>query len=156
MDVYLLRASLSADDASLAPAQRHLTLEGRRLVRALGERLRSTDVPSVDRCVTSPSPASVQTAELFADRVDFLGAVEVLPALAGGTPPSVYAPALVGAGRSLVVVGDEPWLSMLGAFLVGRPTFPPLVPAQISLVRDRRPEWRLRPDDMAPQVLLVD
>ena len=46
-------------------------------------------------------------------------------------------------------------VSRLGAFLVGRPTFPPLVPAQVSVIRDRQPAWCLRPGDLGRQLLLV-
>lgn len=156
MDIFLLRSSRVVDDESLPDAQRHLSLEGRQLVRALGERLRVAEEPRFDRVLTSPLPAATQTAELFADRVDYVGVVEVIPALTGGVPPEVVAPLLLARGTSIVVIGDEPSLSKLGAFLIGRPTFPPLVHAQVSLVRDRRPTWRLRPDDLARQVLLVD
>lgn len=125
------------------------------MIRALGQKLKMTEEPSFDRVVTSPAPAAVQTAELFADRVDHVGAIEVLPPLAGGVPASVVAPTLLGSAPSLLVVGDEPFLSELGAFLIGRPTFPPLVHAQISVIEDRTPRWCLRPGDLARQLLLV-
>ena len=43
----------------------------------------------------------------------------------------------------------------LGAFLVGRPTFPPLVHAQVSVIRDRQPAWCMRPGEMGKSLLLV-
>ena len=148
MDLALLRASLST-------AEGHLSLEGRQIVRALGNRIRLNEEPSFDRFVTSPLPAAVQTAELFADRVDYIGVIEVLPALSGAVPPDVVAKQLIARGESIVVVADEPLLSALGAFLVGRPTFPPLVPAQVSIIKDRTPAWCFRPGETGRSQLLV-
>jgi len=152
VDIFLVRTSLatSSDDVSSG-----LSAEGRQIIRAIGNKLRLTEEPSFDRFVVSPSPAAVQTAELFADRVDYIGVVEVLPALAGAVPPQVIAPMLLARGSTIAVIGDEPSLSALGAFLVGRPTFPPLMHAQISVIRDRTPLWCLRPGDLAKQLLLV-
>lgn len=165
MDVYLLRSSLVEEGAA------HLSAEGRRIVRALGHKLKMTEEPSFDRLLSSPEPAALQTAELFAERTDYVGVVEALPLLVGRTPPEVIVPLLdarsaagaraAGAASgqspvgSVVIVADEPLLATIGAFLVGRPTFPPAVPAQVSLVRARRPEWFLRPGEIARQVLLV-
>lgn len=147
MDIFLLRSSLAEGGS--------LSLDGRRLVRALGNKLRLTEEPSFDRMITSPVPAAVQTAELFADRVDYTGVVEVLPSLSGNAPPQVVAPILLAHGTSIVVVGDEPELSALGAFLIGRPTFPQLVHSQVSVIHDRQPAWRLRPGDPERLSLLV-
>ena len=155
MDIFLVRSSLAIDDASVPEAHRHLSAEGRQIIRALGNKLRLSEEPSFDRFVTSPLPAAMQTAELFADRVDYVGVIEVLPALANNVPPQVIAPLLLARGSSIVVVGDEPALSNLGAFLVGRPTFPPLMHAQVSVIRDRQPAWCLRPGELARQLLLV-
>ncbi len=148
MDIYLLRTSRTSE-------QGYLSLEGRQMVRALGNKLRLNEEPSFDRFVTSPAPAAIQTAELFADRVDYVGVVEVLPALANDVPPQVAAPLLFASGTTVAVIGDEPGLSALGAFLVGRPTFPPLVPSQVSLIRDRQPMWCWRPGEIGRSQLLV-
>ena len=155
MDIFLLRSSLSLDDASVPEAHRHLSLDGRQIIRALGNKLRLAEEPTFDRFFTSPLPAAVQTAELFADRVDYVGLIEVLPALSTNVPPQVIAPLLLARGSSIVVVGDEPSLSNLGAFLIGKPTFPPLRHAQVSVIHDRQPAWCLRPGDLARQLLLV-
>jgi phosphohistidine phosphatase SixA len=156
VNVFLLRSSLTDGEGAAAPeAHRFLSLEGRRIVRALGNKLRLDEEPTFDAIVTSPLPAAVQTAELFADRVDYVGVIEVLPSLASGVPAQVVAPALLARGGSIAVVGDEPMLSELGAFLVGRPTFPPLLHAQVSVIVDRKPAWCLRPGDLARSLLLV-
>jgi phosphohistidine phosphatase SixA len=159
VDIFLLRASLTAqlgEDAATVPeAHRHLSLEGRQMVRALGNKIRLNDEPSFARVFTSPLPAALQTAELFADRVDYVGLIEVMPGLANGVPPQVVAPLLLTSEGSILVVADEPALSALGAFLVGRTTFPPLVHGQVSVIRDRMPAWCLRPGDLGKQLLLV-
>lgn len=156
MEIYLLRSSLVTDDSPSVPeAQRYLSLEGRQIIRALGNKIRLTEEPSFDRFITSPHPAAVQTAELFADRTDYVGVIETLPLLAASSPAEVIAPLLLARGNVMVVVADEPVLSSLGAFLVGRPTFPPAIHAQVSVVKDRQPAWCLRPGEIGRQLLLV-
>jgi phosphohistidine phosphatase SixA len=159
VDIFLLRSSLAfqaaADDAPVPEAHRHLSIEGRQMVRAIGNKIRLNEEPSFDRVLTSALPSAVQTAELFADRVDYVGVIEVLPALSNNVPPQVIAPLLLARGSTVLVVGDEPALSALGAFLIGRQTFPPLVHAQVSVIRDRQPAWCLRPGDIGRQLLLV-
>jgi len=156
VDIFLLRSSIAADDSpAVNEAHRHLSIEGRQLIRALGNKLRLSEEPSFDLIFTSPHATATQTAELFADRTDYVGVIEVMPALAGGVPPQVIAPLLLSRGSSIVVVGDEPSLSNLGAFLVGRPTFPPLLHAQVSVIRDRQPAWCLRPGETTRSLLLV-
>lgn len=162
MEIYLFRTSLTADDSPAVPeAHRYLSLEGRQIVRALGNKIRLTEEPSFDCIFTSPSPAAVQTAELFADRTDYVGVIEVMPRLSTGassavTPPEVIAPLLLARGHTtILVVADEPVLSTLGAFLVGRPTFPPAVHGQLSVIKDRQPAWCLRPGELGRQLLLV-
>jgi phosphohistidine phosphatase SixA len=148
MIVALLRVSLTTEGG-------FLSLEGRQIVRALGTRFRLNEELSFDRFLTATTPGAVQTAELFADRVDYVGEVAALPALDGRVPPAVLAPRVLEGGGSVVVVGDEPDLSALGAFLVGRPTFPPLVHAQVSIVEDRRPAYAYRPGETGRALLLV-
>lgn len=158
MDVYLLRASLPNEDGPNG----FLSAEGRRLVRAVGTKLKNatpTDFPEdIGRVLVAPHLASVQTAELFAERIDFIGVIEVLPALAAGVPAQVAGGHLVGlatAASRTLVVADEPALSALGAWLVGRPTFPPLRHAQVSAILDRRPAWYQRADTGERLPLLV-
>jgi phosphohistidine phosphatase SixA len=150
VDLFLVRTSLLERDGA------SLSLEGRQLIRAIGTKLRLDDSPSFDRIVTGSVPAAVQTAELFADRVDYVGVVEVLGALSSGVPPQVSAPLLLSRGACVAVIADEPLLSDLGAFLVSQPAFPSHVPAQISLIRDGKPAWSLRPGELARAQLLLE
>lgn len=149
VDVYLLRTSFVDEGTP------YLSLEGRRIVRALGHKLKMTEEPAFDRFVVSPEPAAVQTAELFAEKTDFVGVIETSPLLVGSTPPAVIVQGLHTRGSFILVVADEPILATVGAFLVGRPTFPPAVPGQVSFIRGRTPEWLLRPGEIGRQTLLV-
>jgi phosphohistidine phosphatase SixA len=158
VDIYLVRSSMTAaaaDETQTPEAHRFLSLEGRQVIRAAGNKLRLTEEPAIDRFVTSPLAAAVQTAELFADRTDYVGLIEVLPGLGGNTPASVIVQILLERGTSIVVVADEPLLATIGAFLVGRPTFPPSVHGQVSLIQDRKPAWCHKPGEHGRSLLLV-
>jgi phosphohistidine phosphatase SixA len=149
VQIYLLRASLCAAQTNF------LSLEGRQWVRAMGTRVKNTEAPAFDALLMSSEPASVQTAEIFAERVDFLGQPEIVPGLLGGAPAELLGKTVLSRGGSVLVVADEPALSALGAFLVGRPTFPPPGHAQVSVIVDRQPAFCLRPGELARALLLV-
>ncbi len=156
MDIYLLRPSLTENvSPAVADTQAFLSLGGRQLVRAIGNKLRLTCEPSIDRVITTATPAAVQTAELFADRLDYVGIIEVFPSLAAGIPPQIAASLVLTHGSSVVIVADEPALSTLGAFFAGRPTFPLLQHAQVSVISDRKPTWYMRADTLCRSPLLV-
>jgi phosphohistidine phosphatase SixA len=170
VNVFLVRAAMAMSEAeapNVAGALRGLSAEGRQTIRAIGNKLRLTDEPIFDSFITSPDVASVQTAELFAERTDYVGTIVTQPLLSSASPgpAQVIAQELLkigeskrridGAATNIVVVADEPLLAQLGAFLVGRPTFPPGLPAQISVIEDRKPAWCLRPGEMARSLLLV-
>ncbi len=138
MKLYLAR------HARIDPAAdtRHLTLVGRQLARAVGTAL-AAHGDTVDAVFTAPDVACVQTAELLADRLDHLGEVR---ALVASLPARAAAAMMLSAGASVLLVGEEPWLASVGAFLVGAPSFPPAKPAQVSLVEDGRPVWTYDPE----------
>lgn len=150
MKVYLVRQSLSTEAG-------HLTIEARQATRQISNKLQMTEEPNFGRVVCAPSPAAVQTAELFADRTDYIGVVEVLGLLGDPTTPaSVIAPLLLAStAETILVVADEPLLATVGAFLVGRPTFPPSLHTQVSVVDGRKPMWTLRPGEIGKQLLLI-
>ena len=156
MDIFLVRRSAlhnASDDT--AEAARFLSLEGRQWARAVASRVKQDESPELSAILTSPIAACVQSAELFADRVDYLGAITVLPALAGDVPAKVLGAQLSARAAHIAIVADEPTLSALGAFFVGRPSFPLSLPGQICLLRDHQPEWYWRPDAMVRAPLLV-
>jgi phosphohistidine phosphatase SixA len=97
----------------------------------------------------------MQTAELLADGLDYLGVVQVLPTLRPGSHPRRAAEELVAHGASVVVVGHEPMISTLGAFLLGRPSFPPFRTAQACAIEHGAATFTSRADVMQTQALFV-
>ncbi len=155
VQIYLIRHGHAVDAApDLEDEQRYLSKKGRRIVREVGKTLHEAGI-ELDAVLTSPLVRAVQTAELLAERLDFLGIVEALPALAPGVPPNVAAAALTSRGTQVALVGHEPGISILGAYLCGRPAFPPLRKAQVSLIEDGKPVWFLNPETMERDRLLL-
>lgn len=155
MRVYLVRHAHAVDeDRNLSDEQRYLSKKGRKNIREVGRVLRDAGV-EFDAILTSPLVRAVQTAELLAERLDFVEVVEALPALRPGVPVRVAASELPSRGAAVAVVGHEPGISMLGAFLIGRPAFPPLRKAQVCLIEDGQPRWMLHPDTLERDRLIV-
>ena len=44
---------------------------------------------------------------------------------------------------------------MLGAYLTGRPAFPPFRKAQVSVIEDGKPLWFINPDTLEKDRLLI-
>ncbi|MBL0193873.1 MAG: hypothetical protein IPQ09_06535 [Myxococcales bacterium] len=133
----------------------HLSLAGRAAVREVLRRV-GLEGPLVEptAIVSAPSPACVQTAELAASALDYLGAVAVLPGLVAPSPAEVVLRGLVGHDV-LIVVADEPFLSSLGAAIAGRPSFPTHTPGQASLFDGRSPVGYWRAGASMQQLLLA-
>jgi phosphohistidine phosphatase SixA len=156
--IHLLRAGRAIDGGV------HLTLQGRQQIRAIGSKVHKAFAPNYTLVVSGADPACLQSAELFADRTSYLGVIEVWKELALGVPSALQARLVVerakGSSASAVsacvlMVGEEPWLSELGAALIGRLTFPQPMHAQLCAIEDSRPAWFLRADAEAPAPLLV-
>lgn len=155
MQVYIIRHGHAVDAGpGLDDEQRFLTKKGRKTVREVGRVLHETGL-ELDAILTSPLVRAVQTAELLAERLDYLGVIEAMPSLAPGVPPRIVAAELASRGARVAVVGHEPGLSFLGAFLSGRPSFPPLRKAQITLVEDGQPRWFINPETLERDRLLL-
>ena len=153
--VYLIRHGHAVDEeGTLSDEQRYLTRKGRKTVREVGRVLKEAGV-ELDAVLTSPLVRAVQTAELLAERLDFLGIVEALPALVPGVPARVAASELPSRGAAVAVVGHEPGISMLCAYLAGRPSFPPLQKAQVVLIEDGKAAWFVHPETLERRHLLV-
>ena len=144
--------AVNADD-SLTDEQRYLSAPGRARATQMGQLLRARGV-ECDAIVTSPLVRAVQTAELVqaSDREIW---VQVLPSLAPGYPPRLSAQELARFGVSVLVVGHEPGISALGAFLSSRPGFPPFRPGQICALERGQPEWLLNPESETFEPLLL-
>lgn len=155
MLIYIIRHGHAVDEGpGLGDESRYLSKKGRKHVREVGRALHDATV-ELDAILTSPLVRAVQTAELIAERLDYVGVIEALPALAPGVPPRIVAAELASRGARIAVVGHEPGLSALGAFLCGRPSFPPFKKAQVSVVEDGQPRWFLNPDTLERDRLIL-
>ncbi len=156
MKVYLVRhAEAVPEDVGLGDDDRFLSPRGREHARILARLLREQAV-ELDAVLSSPLPRAVQTAELVADGLDYLGSIEVLPALRPGAHPRVAATELVTRGMSVLVVGHEPMISSLGAHLLGRPAFPAFRTAQCCAIEHNAPTFSARADVRQTAALFVD
>src|SRR5205085_6774843 len=117
-----------------------LSARGREAARGLARLLREQNV-ELDAVVSSPLPRALQTAELVAGGLDFLGVVEAMPELAPGCHPRRAAEELGARGRAVLVVGHEPTISSLGAFLLGLPSFPAFRTAQCAAIESGKPTF---------------
>ena len=132
---------------------RHLTPTGRAQARDLGERLRWHDCTPT-HIWSSPLVRAIQTAELVASGLDCDIAVETLAALAPEENPRTVTAALaeLPGDASVILVGHEPWLSAVGALLVGQPDFASLAKAEAARIDDGQLRWRFACDADAPEV----
>jgi phosphohistidine phosphatase len=153
--VYLVRhADAVSEDVAGRDEDRWLSARGREAARGLARLLREQGVEP-DAILSSPLPRAMQTAELIANALDFLGVVEVLPALRPGAHPRVAAQELITRGDAVLVVGHEPSISSLGAFLLGIPSFPSMRTAQACAIVDGAPTFSSRADVMQTVALFV-
>ncbi|MBE7448877.1 MAG: histidine phosphatase family protein [Kofleriaceae bacterium] len=156
MKLYLVRhADAVSEDIAGSDDVRWLSARGREAARGLARLLREQAV-ALDAVVSSPLPRALQTAELVAAGLDFLGVVEALPELAPGRHPRRAAEALPARGQAVLVVGHEPTISALGAFLLGRRSFPPFRTAQGAALAGGAPTFTARADLMQTHALFVE
>jgi phosphohistidine phosphatase len=154
--IYLVRHgdAVPEEDAG-SDRDRWLSPRGREAARILGRLLRETRVEP-DAIVCSPLPRAVQTAELIAASVDYIGHIASWRCLEPSAQPRVAAGQLATLGNSVIVVGHEPSISALGAFLLGRPAFPPFRTAQCCAIEDNKPTFTARADIDQVQAYFVD
>ncbi len=145
MKVYLIRhAAAVAEGPGLPDSYRYLSAEGRTTCRQVGRLLREAGV-QFDHVVTSPLVRAVQTGELIADAVDYLGVVESSAAFTPGAHPGIACQELLQRGRSVALVSHAPTISQIAAALVGQPGFAPFRQGQVCHFDSRKPVWRIHP-----------
>lgn len=135
-------------------AVRWLHRDGRDTARQVGRVLAGEGV-HIDRVFTSPLVRAVQTAELVAERLDYVGEIEALAGLAPGCEPEPVAAEIVAYNLDVLVVGHAPTISDLGGYLVGRPSFPPFLPGMVCAIHRDEPAFKIRPDALIVEPLLV-
>lgn len=156
MRIYLVRhGDAVPEEEAGSDRDRWLSAKGREHARVLGKLLREQGVEP-DVILTSPLPRAVQTAELLAQALDYLGVVTSLRCLEPSAQPRVAATEIMARGRSVIVVSHEPAISSLGAMLMGRPAFPQFRTAQCCVLENGKPTFTARADLGQIQPLLVD
>lgn len=134
---------------------RWLSPKGREHARILGRLLREQGLePQAILC--SPLPRAVQTAELIANALDYIGVIRSLRCLEPSAHPRVAANEIRGAANPVIVVSHEPAISSLGAFLLGIPAFPQFRTAQCCALENGKPTFSARADLGQVQPLFVD
>jgi phosphohistidine phosphatase len=122
-----------------------LSAKGREGARILGRLLREHRVEP-DCILASPLPRAVQTAELLAQALDYIGVVTSLRCLEPSSQPRVAASEIMARGVSVLVVSHEPAISSLGAYLLGKPAFPQFRTAQCCAIENGKPTFSARSD----------
>ena len=121
-ELYIVRHAIAAERGSEWPddTKRPLTERGINRFKEVVKGLRRLDI-TVDEVFTSPLVRARQTAELLASGLEGKAPVKVLDALAPGhTAASVMTQlARVAKRRRVAVVGHEPELGELAAYLIG-------------------------------------
>ena len=121
-ELYIVRHAIAAERGSEWPddTKRPLTERGINRFKEVVKGLRRLDI-TVDEVFTSPLVRARQTAELLASGLEGKAPIKVLDALAPGhTAASVMTQlARVAKRRRVALVGHEPELGELAAYLIG-------------------------------------
>jgi phosphohistidine phosphatase len=154
--IYLVRHgdAVPEEDAG-SDRDRWLSPRGREAARVLGRLLREHAVVP-DMILSSPLPRAVQTAELLATSLDYLGTVTSLRCLEPAAQPRVASAAIMAAGGAVIAVSHEPAISAIGAFLLGLPAFPQFRTAQCCTIENGKPTFTARADLAQILPLFVD
>jgi len=154
--IYLVRHgdAVPEEDAG-SDRDRWLSSRGREGARVLGRLLREQQI-APDVILSSPLPRAVQTAELLATSLDYLGTVISLRCLEPASQPRVASSAILAAGGSVIVVSHEPAISALGAYLLGVTAFPQFRTAQCCAIENGKPMFTARSDLGSILPLFVD
>jgi len=122
ISLFLVRHAIAADRGDDWPddAKRPVTSDGAAKMRRAIAGLRGLDV-KLDLVLTSPLTRAMETAELLVSGLKPTPALKPLPALAPGVAPAKVAEAIVAdrGVRAIAIVGHEPGLGELAAWLIG-------------------------------------
>lgn len=146
MRIYLVRhGDAVPEEHAGSDRDRWLSPRGREAVRVLGRLLRETAI-TPDMILSSPLPRAVQTAEVLAQSLDYVGTVVSLRCLEPAAQPQVAAQAIRSAGAAVIVISHEPAISAIGAFVLGLPAFPQFRTAQCCAIEHGKPTFTARAD----------
>ena len=140
--LYLVRHAIAANRGDKWPddSQRPLTHEGKARMR---EGVRGLDAlgPDIDIVATSPLVRAGQTADLLVRGLTPRPELVTIAALAPGSPPARVVEALAAhaPAKAMAVVGHEPDLGELAAWLIG--AHQPLPLKKGGMCRIDFPDW---------------
>ena len=122
ISLYLVRHAIAEDRGDEWPddAKRPVTSEGAAKMRRAIAGLRALDI-KLDLVLTSPLTRAMETAELLVSGLKPAPVLRPLPTLTPGTAPAKVAESIVAEKdvRAIAVVGHEPGLGELAAWLIG-------------------------------------
>ncbi len=122
LEWYLVRHAIAAERGPDWPddTRRPLTADGKRRFSAVVGRLNQADV-ALDLVLTSPLLRARETADLLRAGLGVRRRVLVLPVLEPGAAPRAVVASVLrqGIGRRIALVGHEPDLGGLAAWLIG-------------------------------------
>jgi phosphohistidine phosphatase len=120
--LYLVRHAIAAEGGPAWPddAKRPLTPKGIARMRRVVRGVRALGI-KIDVVLSSPLVRARQTAELLVEGLEPAPPLQITPALAPGVTPHEVAAALeeFRRARGLALVGHEPGLGELAAWLIG-------------------------------------
>jgi phosphohistidine phosphatase len=123
-ELYLVRHAIAAERGPEWPDDtlRPLTERGISRFKGVVGGLRWLDL-SLDEVLTSPLVRAKQTADLLAGGLNQVPVVKILDALAPGYAPAATMSQVARSarGRRVALVGHEPALGELAAYLIGAP-----------------------------------
>jgi phosphohistidine phosphatase len=126
--LFLVRHAIAADRGEKWPddGKRPLTHHGAARMREAADGLAAFGV-TLDLVLTSPLVRAVQTAEILVKAQDADVRLLTAPALAPGHAPAAAAEAVatLAKGHRIAIVGHEPGLGELAAWLIGARQPPP-------------------------------
>jgi phosphohistidine phosphatase len=127
--LYLVRHAIAGERGPQWPRdeERPITKEGAARMREIVKGFRRLD-ESIDLILTSPLVRARQTADILAAGLSPAPAIRAFAALApGSSPPQVVAAlsALRTRAEGIALVGHEPGLGLLAAWLINARTPPP-------------------------------
>ena len=124
MEIYILRHGIAEEaHGGMKDADRALTPEGAKKLQSVLRRARAVDVrPSI--IVTSPFRRARETAQVAAEILSGATLVESRALTPESSPDAVWEAIRAHKGESqLMLVGHEPLLSAVYAYLLGSPAF---------------------------------
>src|SRR5215469_15861684 len=122
MNIYILRHGVAENrELGMPDAERHLTKQGKRELRAVLQQARTAGV-APQTILTSPLARALETARIAAEELNCQNVVEIKELAPGVAPPQLWREIRARhRAKDLILVGHEPQLSRVAGFLLESP-----------------------------------